>query len=601
MNRLDARARRLGIALDYVSEAGERREISDATKRRLLDLLDTGKRAPAPRRAREPGRPPRCHLPGFLRRGCAWGLTCQLYGLKSARNWGIGDFADLGRLAEIAGVAGADFLGVSPVHALFPQEPGRASPYSPSSRQFLNVLYIAPDAEPEFQETDGTKGAREKLGQGILVDYQAVAALKLPTLRRLFERFASQASANRREDFARFRAERGKPLADFALFEALSAHFEGAPWHDWPKGFESPDTKAARRFTAENGAEIAFHAWLQWLADRQLARAQARARQSGMRIGLYLDLAVGVAGDGAAVWSRPDLMADGAHIGSPPDPFHTQGQDWGLVPPRPHVLLAEKMAPLKEDLAANMRHAGAVRLDHVMALERLFWVPEGHSAAEGGYVLYPFAEMAEAVAEQSRRFGVLVIGEALGTVPPGFRDRLAAREIQSYRILIFEKRRDGAFRRPAAWPRRALACVSTHDLPTLQGWWTGHDFAWRVAAGLMREEETTAARRARREEAGRLWEALAAECLVSEGTRRPNRLGQRRIEAVHRYLARSPAQLVAVQLEDALGEVEQANLPGDSKAHPNWRRKMPVALEALSREPLFRRLARAMAEERPRR
>jgi 4-alpha-glucanotransferase len=600
MRELDARARRYGIALDYISEAGERREISDGTKRRLLELLAAGNAAPAPPAKPKTGKPPRCHLPGFLRHGRAWGIACQLYGLRSARNWGIGDFADLGLMAEIAGNAGADFLGINPVHALFPLEPGRASPYSPSSRQFLNVLHIAPDAEPEFAETGETDRARERLRRGDLVDYRAVAAVKLRKLRDMFATFREKAAGERKDDWDTFRAERGRPLEDFSLFEALSARFEGARWRDWPNDFKGLDRPSVRRFAARNAAEIDFHAWLQWLADRQLARAQARALKSGMRIGLYLDLAVGVAGDGAAAWSRPDLVADGAHIGSPPDPFHTEGQNWSLVPPRPNVLLADGMGPLKAELAANMRHAGAARLDHVMALERLFWVPEGLSPADGGYVHYPFAEMAAAVAEQSRRFGVLVIGEALGTVPKGFRERLAAREIQSYRVLFFEKRRDGGFRRPTAWPRRALACVGTHDLPTLRGWWMGHDLSWRVKAGTVSKEEMPAALEARRAEARRLWQALGAVGLVAAGAGPPRSLGARHVVAVHRYIARGPSRLVAVQLEDALGQVEQANLPGDSTHHPNWRRKMPVALEALSRQPLFGLLTRAMAAERPR-
>lgn len=598
MNELDARASAHGIAVEYISAAGERRQVPDVTKRRLLDLLEV---AEAERRPdAEPDVAARCHLPGFLRRGRAWGITCQLYGLRSRRNWGIGDFEDLAHLAEIAARSGADFLGVNPLHALFPGEPARSSPYSPSSRRFLNVLYIAPDLEPEFEDDAEARRLRDKARGSELVDYDAVAVAKLPVLRRMHERFATTANDARRQDFADFRKRSGLPLENLALFDALAAHFGTSAWTRWPQGFETPSSAAAQRFAGTNARDIEFGAWLQWLGDRQLARAQARARAAGQRIGLYLDLAVGVVGDGAAAWSRPELMAVGAHIGAPPDPFNIGGQDWGLVPPRPNVLAAERCAAFGDDLAAAMRHAGAMRLDHAMALRRMFWIPAELPAADGGFVEYPYPCMAAAVAGQSQRFGVVVVGEALGTVPPGFLRDLAAREVQSYRVLFFERRRDRGFRRTRAWPRRSLACVSTHDLPTLQGWWTSTDLAHRIEAGTVREDARDAEIGMRRRERERLWAALAAEGLVADDARLPGRLGPRHVEAVHRYLARTPARLVAVQLEDALGEVEQANLPGNTPAHPNWRRKVPVALEDLASQPLYRRVTRAMAQERPR-
>ena len=601
---LDSLAEACGIALTYVAADGRNIRVPDETKARFLELLGVdpaGKEAIPERLAQalEASTAPvaTCFVPEFLQHGRCWGLTCQLYGLRSGRNWGIGDFDDLAGLAEIVGARGGDFLGVNPLHALYPSAPERCSPYSPSSRRFLNVLYIAPDIEPEFARIKPPP--IDALRQDDLVAYGEVAGVKFAALEAMHQAFETDAPPDRRSAFEAFRAEAGDALERHCLFEALHEHHAGVPWWDWPEGFHRADSDETARFRAAEAGRIGFHAWLQWLADTQLRRAQARALAAGMRIGLYLDMAVGVAPDGAMAWGAPNLMVRGAHIGAPPDAFNAQGQDWGLVPQRPTVLIERELEPFRDDLRASMRHAGAVRLDHAMALQRLFWVPAGRRATEGAYVRYPLAAMLAAVADESRAWNSAVIGEALGTVPEGFWQLLSDKELQSYRVLFFERLDGGGFRPPEGYPSRALGCVSTHDLPTLAGWWLGRDIDWRQEVGFVAPDEAETERRDRADSRAALWHALILQNLVPDAPP-PRQLDADAILAVHRFMASSPVRLIGVQLEDAVGEVEQPNLPGASEPHPNWRRKLSVSLEDLGQHPLFRSLCEAMAAQRPR-
>jgi 4-alpha-glucanotransferase len=602
---LDALAQACGIAPAYLSAEGKLARVPDATKRKFLELLgvDAAGQPAMPQRLVQaldatPEGVAQCFVPEFLRRGQCWGITCQLYGLRSGRNWGIGDFEDLARLAETVAGQGGDFLGVNPLHALYPAEPERCSPYSPSSRRFLNILYIAPDIEPEFARIDSPQ--LDRLRRSNLVAYGEVAGTKLTVLEAMFQAFQADAGQDRRGAFEAFAHEAGEALQRHCLFEALHERHSGAPWWEWPDSYHRAYSQAVARFHKTEEKRIAFFAWLQWLADRQLKQAQERARAAGMRIGLYLDMAVGVAPDGAMTWADPGLMVRGVHIGAPPDAFSLQGQDWGLIPQRPTVLIERKLQPFSDDLRASMHNAGAVRLDHAMAVQRLFWIPAGAPARYGTYVRYPQAAMLAAVAEESRRWHCLVIGEALGTVPDGFLDLLAEKELQSYRVLFFERQGPGGFRPPADYPPRAFGCVSTHDLPTLLGWWTGRDIEWRHEVDFVTPEEAEAQRRDRSEDRVALWNALVSEDLVTSEPV-PGELDANAVIAVHRYVAKSPVRLMGVQLEDATGEREQPNVPGASEPHPNWRRKLSVGLEDLAEHPLFKALCAAMAAQRPRR
>jgi 4-alpha-glucanotransferase len=610
---LDQLARAYGILLDYVSETGETRAISDATKRGLLAAMGVAATteediASALRQAPPPPAPPsqplaRCYVPPWLEHERVWGISCQLYSLRSARNLGIGDFADLATLAEIAASAGADFIGLNPLHALFTADAGRFSPYSPSDRRMLNWAYIAID------QIAGSETALARLKPEALaslrmpgtIDYPQVYALKLDLLKRLF-RSATQDQA----EFRQWRENAGQVLQQFALFEALSewlvSQGRSAGWSGWPAACQDPASATVADFADDHAEDITFHCWLQWLAHEQLAATQRHARASGMRIGLYLDLAVGSAPDGAATWMDRTLVVPGARIGSPPDPLNDHGQDWGLAPIAPATLVARNMAPLDDIVAPLMAHTGAIRIDHVMALQRLFWIPSSVDARGGGYVGYPLDRMIEVLATASHRSRCMVIGEDLGTVPFGFRDAMRDAAIQSYRVLWFE--RDGEhFLPPFRWPGEAMACISTHDLPTLAGWWAGSDIALRNELGKVAAERLGPMQQARAHDRRLLLDLLAHHGGLTPGSYEvdpPGAIAPEVVTATHRLLARTPSRLVVAQIEDLIGVAEQINLPGTVYEYPNWRRKLPLTLEQIAEEPLFLSVTAALREERPR-
>lgn len=581
-----------GIALSYISETGAQRFVGDDVKRALLDALGEDAEATGATETR-PWQRSRCFIPDCLSEGRAWGVTVQLFGVRSARNHGVGDFEDAARLAELLGPLGADFLGINPVHALFLSDASRTSPYFPSSRQFLNPLYIALD------RVEGAPCVRESaaLCAGEHIDYAAVAQAK----RRVLE----DAFAQRRDepDFTAFCSRQGTALDDFATFEALSAwlaeHGHGAGWHGWPSSFQFAGSDKVAAFREEHAARVRFHKWLQWIAATQLADAQRRARKAGMRIGLYLDLAVGVAPDGAATWSRPDSYARDARIGAPPDFFNSAGQDWGLAPLKPSALRGAESG-LACDLAAAMRSAGAVRLDHAMGLKRLYWIPARFPADKGGYIRYPLDATLDLLARLSQNARALVIGEDLGTVPPGFRETMQEAGLLGYRVLYFERGEDGRFRAPGDYDTQALACVATHDLPPLAGWWDATDIETRARLGLLDAAQAAEAREGRHRDKRRLVDALAAEGLAAPAESLPDAPPDDLLVALHVFLARTPCRLVAIQLEDLARATRQVNLPGTDKEHRNWSLRLPLTLEELADDPLVRRTLAAVAQERPR-
>jgi 4-alpha-glucanotransferase len=555
--------------------------------------------------------PARCHRPAPRSR--LWGLTAQLYGVRSRRNWGMGDFTDLADLTERAAALGASAVGVNPLHALFPADANHVSPYSPSSRLFLNVFYLDPEAVPDLAESGearallghgGVRREREKTRAGDLVDYLAVWRLKLRVLEHLFASFQKRhlaASTERARAFHAFRAEMGEALEQHAVFDALHEHAlrTGAnwSWHDWPASLRRPDTPEVAAFAREHRERVDFFAYLQWLADQQLAAVQKRARAAGMPVGLYQDIAVGVSPASAMTWANPGVTLSGVSAGAPPDWFNLEGQNWGLAPLSPVGLRENAYAVFRATLRHNMRHAGAVRIDHVMGLQRLFWIPADAAPAEGAYVRYPFADLARIIALESERHRCLVIGEDLGTVPRGFRPAMQRAGVVSCRVLYFERAQDGAFAAPEAYPRQALVSVSTHDLPTLRGFWTSRDIRWRELLGRFPDETTLLNARAERaRDRILLLHALQRAGLLPAGVdsdRPPDELSEELALAVHRYLAATRGQLVMVQLEDALGEAEQPNLPGTLE-HANWRRKLGRSLEELAGVPLVGGIAAAM-------
>ncbi|HEV7276263.1 MAG TPA: 4-alpha-glucanotransferase [Devosiaceae bacterium] len=622
---LDQLAERLGIARRYEGLDGTFHDVPDTTKRAILDALGMAagtedelraqlQSVPAPKQPDlEVAAGTRCYLPERPER--CWGVALQLYALRSSRNWGIGDFVDLAAFTEIAARAGADFVGTNPLHAGFLAASNRRSPFFPSSRRFLNPLYIAVDRVPGFDSSMVDRQQVEAVRDTPLVDYPAVTAIKLAALRQLWPAWKANGDLSAPWDhdaFDRFREERGEALRRHALFEAVSQFMVdtgtgGSGWEDWPHQFRSATGAAVSDFAEAHAEEVAFHQWLQWLASVQLAAAGEAARRHGMQIGLYLDFAVGEAPDGSATWGEPDFTMRGVHVGAPPDYFSTNGQDWALAPLSPVALSGGTSTYYRDLIGDSMRYAGALRIDHVMGIQHLFLVPEGESPAAGTYVRFPIGRLVDDLAEMSHRYRTVVVGEDLGNVPRGFRDVMAAAGILSYRILYFE-RQDDAFAPPGRYPRDALACLSTHDLPTFEGWWRGDDVRLRhehelIEAAAM--EEQLAQRTLDRnqlctmlQEEDLLAEA-DAEIALAAATAGAGRLPETLLVAIHRHLARTPSRLLAVRIEDLCGEREPVNLPGTVDSYPNWQRKLSLTLEEMAGQPLFSAVTEALAMERP--
>jgi (1->4)-alpha-D-glucan 1-alpha-D-glucosylmutase len=546
--------------------------------------------------------PERCWEPEALKGDARlWGLTAQVYSLRSERDLGIGDFSDVALTAESVGRFGGAFLGLSPVHALFAADRSKISPYSPSSRLFLESLYIDPTAVEGFAESGAQQAlqsadVQQRLAQlrsAQLIDYAAVWAIRRPVLDALWALFQTSGD---HAAFDAFRHKGGEALEAHATFEALSEHFraQGKFWAgEWPEPFRSVHSDEVRRFRSQEAERVAFHAWLQWLADRQLGQAAERARAAGLPIGLYRDLAVGSDGGGSEIWSTPERYAPGLSTGAPPDPLGPQGQDWGLPPFNPLTLEEQGLAAFRDLVTANMRHAGAIRIDHAFQLQRLFLIPSGAPASQGAYVDYPFEAMLGVLRIESHRARCLVIAEDLGTAPEGFSDAIMESGVLSYRVLPFE-REGAAFKKTNQYPRSALAVITTHDLPTFTGWWRGLDVDLRQTLGIFDPKTSDRERAARKTDKGHFAEALAGEGLLPS-TRVPE---EPPLEATIRYLARTSSVLTAVQIEDASGELNQPNMPGMDVGHPNWRRRLSNTIEDIaSPGSLMARLAVALAEE----
>lgn len=566
-----ADAARWGIDEGYHDVFGNWHAVSKDTIEHLVTVLGHGRDIDAisSQAIVEIGPPPEPN-PAFQGDGSrVWGLAVQLYALKSRRNWGHGDFGDLRRLIEIVATRGAAAIGLNPLHALFPERPEQASPYGPNSRLFLNILYIDVTAIPEFAGLDAEEEREAaRLRDLPFLDYGAVAALKLEALKRAHKAFRTKAAAERRVDFDAFRAEQGEALLRFACFEVLRAQHSPELWPNWPAPWHNPDSAALRGYRAAHDVACGFVEFCQWIADRQLAACQQAARTLGMKIGLYTDLAVGIDRHGADAWSDQGAVLAELSIGAPPDEFNPAGQDWGLAPFHPVAMADNDFAPLRRLMRATMRHAGAVRIDHVLGFKRLYLMPVGAGATEGAYVNYPFEASLRVVAEESRKAHCIVIGEDLGTVPAGFRDTMMRWGLWTYRVLLFERQNDGQFAAPRTYPEQALATFNTHDLPTFRGWITGHDL--RTKHDIAVDPGETA-------EARTWWQGALRRLLGDHG-------GGRSTEdfaAIAQVLAETPSRLVMVGLDDVLGVIDQVNIPGTVGEHPNWRRKLPLDLEDL--------------------
>jgi 4-alpha-glucanotransferase len=496
-----------------------------------------------------------------------WGLAVQLYSLRRAGDGGIGDFAALRDLVRAAGVHGAAAVAISPVHAQFSADPDRFSPYAPSSRVLLNVLHADADdllpLPPSPEE--------QSLAALDLVDWPAAARARLRRLRRAFD------TLDDRRALEAFRAERGDALESHARFEALHAHIWGNDpdrwhWRTWPEAYRNPDSQAVLDFARAHAKDVAFHAFLQFCADRGLQAAQQAARDAGMPVGLIADLAIGTDSGGSHAWSRQDETLLGLTVGAPPDLLSREGQNWGLSVFSPRGLRHHGYRAFLEMLRASLRHAGGVRIDHVMGMMRLWVIPEGGSSADGVYLRFPFDDLTRLMALESHRHRAVVLGEDLGTVPEGFQDRLRGTGVMGMRVLWFERERDERFRPPRHWTPEAVAMSSTHDLPTVAGWWRGRDLDWRVQLGWLRDDAGERAQRER--DRHLLWEAFRASGAAQHDAPPPNQ-GQHAAGSAAVHIGKAACRLALLPLEDALALTEAPNLPGSLHEHPNWRRRMP--------------------------
>jgi 4-alpha-glucanotransferase len=543
--------------------------------------------------------PPQCFEPSCIGAGRRlWGVAVQLYTLRSEKNWGIGDFGDLQALIRWVAPHGAAFIGLNPLHALSPAEPTRASPYSASSRHFLNVLYISVPAVPEYAECAAVHGRLssphvaeqlKRLRECPLVDYAGVAHLKfeiLEILHRDFRERHLKIVSERGRSFRNFLAARGPALAMHARFDALDRHFQrtggGAGWFNWPEEFRDVNGAAAEQFAAENPLDVEFFAYLQWLAHEQLLAAQALTVQLGMPIGLYGDYAVGANPSGSETWADRASYSMGAEIGAPPDPLALRGQGWGIPPQDPQSLLSQRLEGFVRLIRDNMRYYGALRLDHVMALFRLWWVPNGSSPRDGAYVHYPLEQFLTILALESARASCLVVGEDLGVVPDEMRRAMPQFGLYHYKVLLFEQQ-DGRFRMPQEYVKRALATVTTHDMPTLKSYWEGRDIALRCSLNLYPNHEIELeVAEARSRDRHALLAALSEQGLLpTHDFSAQHAFAPELAQALHLYLARSAAILAAVQMEDLLGMVDPVNIPGTHTEYPNWQRKLSENLEAV--------------------
>ncbi len=511
-----------------------------------------------------------------------WGLGVQLYALRRAGDDGFGDTAALRELVHSAAREGCDAIALSPTHSLFGADSAHYGPYSPSNRLFLNPLY----ADPGTVLGEGRVGKLASDGSAqpppdALIDWPKAAGAKYALLARLWDDFATnelRTGNGLAPDFHAFVRKGGDRLREHALFEALHRHWLLQPepkwsWRDWPAEWRAPTASAAANFAAAEPREIQFHMFLQWLAARSFAAVQQDARRQGMRIGLISDVAVGMNPGGSHAWSRPQDLLLGLSVGAPPDLFNTRGQDWGLTAFSPQGLLSTGFEPFIATLRAAMRAAGGVRIDHAMGLARLWLVPRGAPPSEGAYLTYPLDDLLRLIALESHRHRAIVIGEDLGTVEPEFRERMAQAGIAGMDVLWFQ-RNGKKFLPPAKWRRDAVAMTSTHDLPTVAGWWRGADIETRAKLGLADE---TRERKERAQDRKALWSAFRKDGVTTK-TEPPSSEPAPAVDAAVAFTAQSPAPLALIPIEDVLGLAEQPNLPGTIDEHPNWRRRLQTTI-----------------------
>lgn len=562
--------------------------------------------------------PQRCYEPDALLTGQKlWGACVQLYTLRSDRNWGIGDFGDLRQMVAEVGERGGAFVGLNPIHALYPANPDSASPYSPSSRRWLNIIYIDVNAVEDFQRSRAAQqwwlkpAIQQQLASARnsdWVDYATVTRLKLAALKLAFAEFQTRkVNDTQKQAFEAFVNHGGDSLHQQATFDALHAHLYEQDnrllgWQSWPEAYQQPQSDAVAAFCQQHQDDVRFYLWLQWLAASQFADCFAQSQQQQMPIGLYRDLAVGVAEGGAETWCARDLYCLQASVGAPPDILGPLGQNWGLPPIDPHVMTARGYQPFIDLLRANMTHCGALRIDHVMALLRLWWIPQGETADQGAYVMYPVDDLLAVLALESQRHHCMVIGEDLGTVPIEIVGKLRDSGVYSYKVLYFEHDGENHFRAPQSYPVQAMATITTHDLPTLRGYWQSGDLRLGASLGLYPDADILAELYAERERAkqGLLDGLHHYDCVPQKVGKKAALLnmGPMLNRGLQRYVADSASALLGLQPEDWIDMAEPVNVPGTNTEYPNWRRKLSHSLEVMFADRQVNRLLKDLDKRR---
>jgi len=552
--------------------------------------------------------PERAYLPEFLQEGGrAGGLGIALYGLKSERNWGCGDFTDLRNLIDwVKHEIRADFIGLNPLHALANRHPYNTSPYLPLSSLYRNHIYLdvervpdfRPSGAPRFLASSRIQHEIASLRSAEFIEYERVSALKLRFLRICFRSFLQReygSNTERARDFMAYVEREGENLERYATYRALDEFIhkqnpEVWLWTEWPEEYQDPESEAVREFSRRHWRAVWFHKYIQWQIAIQLEEVQRYALASGMRIGLYHDLALATDRWGCDLWSNRRFYAAGCRVGAPPDAFAPNGQDWGFPPPNSTAHWEDGYRLFRDSIRKNAANGGALRIDHVMRFFHLYWIPTGCTAKEGGYVLDRHHDLIRILALESVRGKFLVVGEDLGTVADFIRESLEKFGILTYRLFYFEKRKDGALRMPSEYPRRALVSATTHDLPTLAGFWTGADIELRARLGLIPDEESRRQRHAERaEDRQKMLDALHALGLLPNWfPRRADQVPELTGElhnAIVGFLASTPSDLFLLNQEDLLKQPDQQNLPGTTAEYPNWRRRMAFSIEELWRVP----------------
>jgi 4-alpha-glucanotransferase len=549
--------------------------------------------------------PDRVFQPGWLEEGKAGGIVVSLYGLRSSRNWGCGDTTDLRALADWAAASlGASFIGLNPLHAIPNRQPYNTSPYLPNSSFYRNHIYLDLEACEDFQASQcaGKLLQSPKVQQELAalrdsqyVEYERISRLKLQFLKVLFRSFLAlehRRNSARAQAFRAFLEKEGKLLDLFAVHSALDeklhlSHPDAWNWPAWPKDYQDPGSAATAKFAQEHWRTVLFHKYIQWQLDLQFAAAHEHALARGMRIGLYHDLALATDGFGSDLWAHRDFYAAGCRVGSPPDNFSPQGQDWSFPPPNSRRHFEDGYKLFAESIRKASAHGGALRIDHVMRFFRLYWIPDGENASNGTYVRDRYEDLVRVLALESVRGQFVVVGEDLGTVPDHVRDTLKEFGVLSYRLCYFERDASGRFYRPDEYPRQALVSPSTHDLPTLAGFWQGTDIDARRAARVITDEDSyRSALSARQADKQSMLDLLHELDLLPSWFSRDARVIPELAAELHNaiigFLALTPSQLFAINQEDLFKDTDQQNLPGTTAEHPNWRHKMKYSIEQLN-------------------